>query len=921
MNIIAFLRDVCKIYDVPQFWYHHGLIRPVDGGKIPAKFCGGSRDVHPAEIIDRIGKGNYSYVTSKCDTVRIPKQALDDDYRHFDSPNAVNTNALAVFLKHFPAVRPDENHNPSVLVVVDDDSETEVEKLKCREMFGDCPYTKTAKGRHYYMLMELTPGAKGCFNDHLIYTNHVDVFQPHFTGDFFGTKDSENSACNGGHVWEDVTRSVYNWNGKLPVKSFDLLSTDGSIDTSAMNMHTRPDPAAEPEAEEVGYEGPARDIPTPSECKELLDILDAGTYKHKGKEYTAVRHEPDWFEMCCVFKGFGEEYYEIFDEWSQGGAEKYKPHQIRKDWERCHTLAEYEHVKGMPTFKTLLFKYNTAGYQKYLEKDIKQFILSKRRSFTESDGQKVLEMWRGVLFNQSDETCVITGDAKKTAAYVLDHDSGFWKLEPVLNTWVYTICSDEIAPVIDGWIKELDAQVINLYAQEEEEGIDNAKTIKKILQTASFFGSVEKRFKETTFSSLICTSIQLKTANPPRCVKFDSQINMLAFQCGTVYDLYTCKARKVQKQDNLTLTEAFNYDYPKVGKDALFESEEELKTYMQAAYDINESLVATKEECDFMLNIVARMLLGKNLWEYIVFITGGGNNGKSTFTDLLKATFANRCCNMNATYPCTSPGSSNAHDSELVDLLPHLCVFIPEISDAKPLNEAKMKALSGNDDASARKANSPHTVRCKPKFSMIAFCNDIPMFNTSDTGFLRRFISWCFCNNFKDESADNYSKGYDFAWTGYKEIQHLFADPKLRGGYMLLLLEHWKKNVNPCREGFASFHIPDTVVCQTNAQVADKNEMLEFFEKMLVKSPDPACKFYFDKDSDSLWQNWKMFVADNFDKYDKSMTGKKAKSKLLKSMTTYAGKKPNDKVGKFLFWKGWKIAEDESAVCADSDSD
>ena len=908
MNIIAFLRHIQKHHaDHQQFWYHHGLIRPADGSKVPLKFCGGSRDISPDDMFLKIAQGEYSYVTGKGDTVTIPKQALDDDYRHFESPTAVNTNAVAVFLKHFPRQDDKYSETTSYLCVVDDDSETEVEKQKCRDIFGHCPYTVTAKGRHYYVMVRCNEqsflmGGESYVDD--IYTNHVDVFND-FKGDWFATKDWKNDACNGGHVWEDVTRDVYNFNPEKPLPEMHYEALLGKVlNMAQMNMQCRCEEGAEPEGE---YEAPARDIPTPSECKELLAIMDAGTYIVKKKQYKAVRYEPDWFTMCCVLKGFGEEYYEIFDEWSQGGAEKYKAHQIRKDWDRCHTLAEYENVKGMRSFKSLLFKYNEKGYQKYLEKDLKQFILNKcRRSFTESDGQKVLEMFCGVEFNQSNETSVITGDAKKSAAYVLDKKTGFWKMEPVLNTWVYRICRNEIAPVITSWIEEYEAQMSNLFAQEEEEGLDNAKTIDKIKKTVMFFGSVEKKFKETVFSNLICTSIQLNTANPGRCVDFDNQINMLAFQCGTVYDLYTCQARKVQKQDNLTLTEAFNYDFPCVAEDALFESEEELKIYMQAAYGITESLVATKEECDFMLNIVARMLLGKNLWEYIVFITGAGNNGKSTFTGLLETTFANRCCNMNATYPCTSPGSSNAHDSELVDLLPHLCVFIPEISDSKPLNEAKMKALSGNDTASARKANSPHTTRCKPKFSMIAFCNDIPRFNTSDTGFLRRFISWCFPHNFKDKGADNYSKGYDFAWTGYKEIQHLFADPKLRGGYMLLLLEHWKKNVNPCREGFASFHIPKTVMCQTDAQVAEKNRVMEFFKKQLVKSPDPATKIYLDKDSDSLWHHWREYVKDNFDKYDKSLTNQKAKMDLSKQMTIKCGKQPNTK-GKYAYWKGYRI--------------
>lgn len=144
------------------------------------------------------------------------------------------------------------------------------------------------------------------------------------------------------------------------------------------------------------------------------------------------------------------------------------------------------------------------------------------------------------------------------------------------------------------------------------------------------------------------------------------------------------------------------------------------------------------QELENFLQVLAGLALrGDNREEIFAVLFGEGQNGKSKFVETLKMAMGDYA--KAASKTVFKQTRHEQHPAELATLEGARLVAIPELEDGMLMNEALLKAFTGNDEISARKMRQdPRTFR--PVGLPIMSCNGLPNFRDIGVSMQRRTL-------------------------------------------------------------------------------------------------------------------------------------------------------------------------------------
>lgn len=199
----------------------------------------------------------------------------------------------------------------------------------------------------------------------------------------------------------------------------------------------------------------------------------------------------------------------------------------------------------------------------------------------------------------------------------------------------------------------------------------------------------------------------------------DENINLTAMLDGVVESSYRTKSiifRSGKPQDYLTLctykTFPVHYTW----------NSPEVKMYVQWV----KQMYGSPELCRHFHKLIASAYVGGNLEKIIVFLTGGGNNGKSTMVRCLGDAFGDYL----SIFPFNLLTSEAPDPSRPCPLLfslsgPRLSVGMEGAAD-KEMRAEVLKIWAGNDKIPGRLNFSNDIVMLTPTTTFIAVVNDVP---------------------------------------------------------------------------------------------------------------------------------------------------------------------------------------------------
>lgn len=137
----------------------------------------------------------------------------------------------------------------------------------------------------------------------------------------------------------------------------------------------------------------------------------------------------------------------------------------------------------------------------------------------------------------------------------------------------------------------------------------------------------------------------------------------------------------------------------------------------------------------FVQRAVGQSLIGLQREHAWFMATGGGGNGKGTFFRALKAALGEYYGQLPANFFIVS--DRERHPTELMNLLGRRLVVSAELPADKPLDETKLKELTGGDPITAHYMGKDD-VTFEPSHSSWICCNRKPRVKATDQGFWRR---------------------------------------------------------------------------------------------------------------------------------------------------------------------------------------
>ena len=294
----------------------------------------------------------------------------------------------------------------------------------------------------------------------------------------------------------------------------------------------------------------------------------------------------------------------------------------------------------------------------------------------------------------------------------------------------------------------------------------------------------------------------------------DTDMNLLAFSNGVLFDYGTKTIRPIQREDNIMRT---------TGKPLTQESSKEKRELILAEL---LNIFNNQEMANYWLETVA-IALFNNSFEKMYCHTGSGGNGKGVLFGMLKETLGEYYYQapnefLTTTYKADAPNSilANARGTRI------FMTSEPSSENADgrgmKLSTDLIKALSGRDDINARdlfeSAKSPFI----PTFTTILQCNTIPDFTRVDGGLRRRFEKMDYPNKFVEEPTRKNEKKVDY------DLKKKLTSYEVVNEFMLLLWDTAKS--------FTVFHRPASVKESTKTFLDDADKVLCWLEEKMEKT-------------------------------------------------------------------------------------
>lgn len=199
---------------------------------------------------------------------------------------------------------------------------------------------------------------------------------------------------------------------------------------------------------------------------------------------------------------------------------------------------------------------------------------------------------------------------------------------------------------------------------------------------------------------------------------------------------------------------------------------------------INENLklykdILGEERLNFMLDLIAYKMLGKNL-QLAIFMIGAGATGKSTFKNIIKDLFEDNITNVPYEYFTLSHRGNDdkSRDDLLVSLNNKLWGISSEGEEDYIISQAKFKTILSNSTEMARPTRGNLVEVNLQKLDLLIDTNTIPKFGNFDDAVSRRLLFVRFINKiplekrnanfYREEIKPNFD--YIFSYFIYRAI-------------------------------------------------------------------------------------------------------------------------------------------------------
>ena len=287
--------------------------------------------------------------------------------------------------------------------------------------------------------------------------------------------------------------------------------------------------------------------------------------------------------------------------------------------------------------------------------------------------------------------------------------------------------------------------------------------------------------------------------------------NIICSKNGMMIDLNTGEIKPSCRNDLILNTSKYNL-LDKYSADNFMN--EKLKVYEN---------VLGKERLNFLLDLIAYKMLGKNL-QLAIFMIGAGATGKSTFKNIIKDLFEDNISNIPYEYFTLNHrgNEDKSRDDLLVSLNDKLWGLSSEGEEDYIISQAKFKTILSNSTETARPTRGNLIEINLQKLDLLIDTNTIPKFGNFDDAVNRRLLFIRFLNKipldqrnanfYREEIKPNFD--YVFSYFIYRAIEMIGKD----------------------------FIIPQCIKEDTQQNVKEMDSLLKFSLEVIV----PMEGFYID---------------------------------------------------------------------------
>jgi len=354
----------------------------------------------------------------------------------------------------------------------------------------------------------------------------------------------------------------------------------------------------------------------------------------------------------------------------------------------------------------------------------------------------------------------------------------------------------------------------------QEEACNLVKSLKKEQETylpcLKLAGEAHKTFGSSQWINGVIDFIRGLYTDDDLYDLIDTNMNLLAFSNGVLFDYGTKAIRLIQREDNIMRT---------TGKPLTQESSKEKRELLLAEL---LNIFNTQEMVNYWLETIA-IALFRNSFEKMYCHTGSGGNGKGVLFGVVKealGAYYYQAPNefLTTTYKADAPNSTLANARGIRIFMTSEPSSENADGRGMKLSTDLIKALTGGDDINARDLYESAKRPFKPTFTTILQCNTIPDFTKVDGGLRRRFEKMDYPNKFVEEPTRKNEKKIDY------ELKKKLTSYEVVNEFMLLLWDTAKS--------FTVFHRPDAVRLSTKSFLDDADKVLCWLDEKMEKTDE-----------------------------------------------------------------------------------
>ena len=247
--------------------------------------------------------------------------------------------------------------------------------------------------------------------------------------------------------------------------------------------------------------------------------------------------------------------------------------------------------------------------------------------------------------------------------------------------------------------------------------------------------------------------------------------------------------------------------------------------------DLMNKFFINKDLVRYFLKLNATYIRAGNfLKSFIALVGEAGNNGKSTYNELVAYTFGDYFVDVPVSLLTGKRAASNAPCPELAQLKYARVASSKESGKKETINGGVLKELTGKDGFFARGLNE-NGGRIKPQFKFFIHVNKMNNIDGADQAIMNRYIQIPFLSKFDKNAPDNIEEQF--------KMRHFAVDPNfdekfdyLGEAFLWVIVEYYHVY---CAEGLA---VPDEVNEYTNKYWNESNFYRKYYDSKIVKHDD-----------------------------------------------------------------------------------